>query len=331
MHKEVDILAELDMNNTQAVEIENTHSETLDDTSHILSIKEITEEIGENFEVETRGDILDVTPKYKKVFGTLKFLTQYSFTSLLIFGILMVGVNYQAYYQLLSAYINAEQMEENKHSMIESVSAAASVVREERGTGDNVDLSFITRSAEARELSLEERHSPTRLLAKASREDINLDIAITPYENRVVIPKIGKNIPLVEVGTRNVDSVNDLHDIFMEELERGIVRYPGSALPGEAGNSFIFGHSSNFPWLPGDYNEVFALLDRLNVGDEVIVYYDQKKYVYKIREKDVVKPGDTSVLRNQNKDEKLITLMTCWPVGTTRDRLLVIGELVEVK
>ena len=80
-------------------------------------------------------------------------------------------------------------MEENRQSMIESVSAAARVVREERGE-ENIDLSFITRQTEARELSLEDRHSPNRLLAKANRESINLDIAITPYEDRIVIPKI---------------------------------------------------------------------------------------------------------------------------------------------
>jgi hypothetical protein len=35
----------------------------------------------------------------------------------------------------------------------------------------------------------------------------------------------------------------------MKELENGIIRYPGSAKPGENGTSFIFGHSSNFPWV----------------------------------------------------------------------------------
>jgi sortase (surface protein transpeptidase) len=35
----------------------------------------------------------------------------------------------------------------------------------------------------------------------------------------------------------------------MKELENGIIRYPGSAKPGEDGISFIFGHSSNFPWV----------------------------------------------------------------------------------
>jgi LPXTG-site transpeptidase (sortase) family protein len=82
----------------------------------------------------------------------------------------------------------------------------------------------------------------------------------------------------------------------MKELENGVIRYPGSAKPGNDGNTFIFGHSSNFPWIKGDYNDVFALLDHVENGDEIIIYYNQKKFKYKINRKDVVTPGDVSVL-----------------------------------
>jgi sortase A len=116
----------------------------------------------------------------------------------------------------------------------------------------------------------------------------------------------------------------------MKELERGIIRYPGSAKPGEDGSSFIFWHSSNFPWIKWDYNDVFSLLDNVTNNDEIIVYYDQKKYVYKITEKKVITPWDVSIL---NRDEKKpeITLMTCWPIWTTLNRLIVTWELVEKK
>jgi sortase A len=119
-----------------------------------------------------------------------------------------------------------------------------------------------------------------------------------------------------------------LNNIFMKELENGVIRYPGSAKPGQKWNSFIFGHSSNFPWIKWDYNDVFALLDNVEFDDEVIIYYNQKKYKYIIREKNVISPGQTGVLkRNNNKSE--ITLMTCWPIGTTLNRLIVTGELIE--
>jgi len=74
-------------------------------------------------------------------------------------------------------------------------------------------------------------HSIQKIAAKAQKSDVHLDIAIAPYENRIVIPKIGKNIPLLDVKDRPVDGVVELNNIFMEELENGVVRYPGSAKP----------------------------------------------------------------------------------------------------
>jgi len=115
----------------------------------------------------------------------------------------------------------------------------------------------------------------------------------------------------------------------MKELEKGIIRYPGSAKPGENGSSFIFGHSSNFPWIKWDYNDVFSLLDKVVYNDEVIVYYWQEKYTYKIKEKKVITPWDVSVLE-RNKDKSEITLMTCWPIWTTLNRLIVTWELIEI-
>jgi sortase (surface protein transpeptidase) len=122
--------------------------------------------------------------------------------------------------------------------------------------------------------------------------DISLSVNMAPYEDRIIIPKIGKNIPLVNVESHDANNSVEWNKIFMKELENGIVKYPGSADPGEIGNSFIFGHSSNYAWAKGDYNDVFALLNNLTTGDEIIVYFHQKKFVYSVREKMVVKPGN---------------------------------------
>ena len=116
----------------------------------------------------------------------------------------------------------------------------------------------------------------------------------------------------------------------MQELEKGVVRYPGTSKPGETGNAFIFGHSSNYPWMKGEYNSVFALLDQLSFGDEIIVYYNQKKFTYIIREKKVVKPGNVKVLE-RDETKKELSLMTCWPIGTTLNRLIIFAELQETK
>ncbi|MBT3726804.1 sortase [bacterium] len=58
------------------------------------------------------------------------------------------------------------------------------------------------------------------------------------------------------------------------------------------------------------------------MGDEIIVYYNQEKYTYVIKEQNVIKPGDVSILK-RDKNKKELTLMTCWPIGTTLNRLIV--------
>lgn len=117
----------------------------------------------------------------------------------------------------------------------------------------------------------------------------------------------------------------------MEELRGGVVRYPGTALPGETGNVFIFGHSSNYPWVKSDYNDAFALLDTLENGDEITIYYNQKKFTYRVTDRAVVKPGDVKTLESRDHTKKELSLMTCWPVGTTLERIIIFAELVEDK
>lgn len=153
--------------------------------------------------------------------------------------------------------------------------------------------------------------------------------SVAPQENRILIPKLGKNIPLIDVHHDENTPLNAMHDVFMEELKKGIVRYPGTAEPGQLGNAFIFGHSSNYPWIKSEYNAVFAALDTLKNGDEIIVYYNQKKFIYTVTDRAIVKPGDTKVLNARDPNKKEISLMTCWPIGTTLERLIIFGELQE--
>lgn len=173
-------------------------------------------------------------------------------------------------------------------------------------------------------------YDSSRLLSGLSRSSSDAHFDITPYENRIIIPKLGKNIPLVDVQKREtVVKYSEMQDIFMNELKKWVVRYPGTAHPGEAGNVFIFGHSSNYPWIQSEYNDVFALIDTLAIGDEIIVYYNQQTFIYRITDRSIVKPWDTDVLAARDSSKKEISLMTCWPVGTALERYIIFGELVE--
>lgn len=259
-----------------------------------------------------------VIKKKNAFFSSVIFITKYLLTSSLIFLVLLVATNYSAYINIAKSYIFKSELQASSQKLISSVEAW------------NIKEKY----SEEKIMKLEQSEQSDKLSIKQMKKEqdkknINLNIEITPYENRIIIPKIGKNIPLVDIQNRNIDWAKELNDIFMKELENGVIRYPWSAKPGEDGSSFIFGHSSNFPWIKWDYNDVFSLLDKVSYDDEIIVYYNQEKYIYKIREKKVITPWDVSVLeRNKNKSE--ITLMTCRPIWTTLNRLIVVWDLVKV-
>lgn len=310
---EEDIFASLDT----IKNIEQNHEETLHANFEFDVLNELSQETTNQVQIETNE-----TFGSKFLWGII-FLIKYLTTSTVIFMLLLSASNYSAYIEIARSYLNPELLEQNKNALLSSVNG--SQLLEETASGG---VEKETTNQKVSTVKNKTYHSMDKLLNGGYDESLNMQIDIVPYENRVVIPKIGKNIPLLDVKNKTVQNVKELEDVFMEELSNGIIRYPGSAKPGEEGNSFIFGHSSNFPWMKWEYNDVFALLDNIVFGDEIIVYYNQKKYVYKIREKNIIKPGDVSVLK-RNKGKSEISLMTCWPVGTTLNRMIVVWELVK--
>ena len=294
-----------------------------------VEVAEIVEPAETACEVET---IKKWTKETKKsILHYISFTLKYSFTCGFIFALLLVGTNFSAYFNIAKGYVFSWELQKNEAGLINSVEAGNIEAKNEKIENIILESRDTKYKERLKELEKEEEkvfHSIQKIATKAKKTDVNLDIAIAPYENRIVIPKIGKNIPLLDVKDRQVDWVVELNNIFMEELENGVVRYPGSAKPWELWNAFIFGHSSNFPWLDGDYKDVFALLHKLEAWDEVIVFYWQRKYTYRMKEKEVIRPGDVDILK-RDKGISELTLMTCWPVGTTLNRMILIGELVE--
>lgn len=135
------------------------------------------------------------------------------------------------------------------------------------------------------------------------------------------IPKIGVQEPVVEA----VDATNK--NAYMSALKQGVAHAAGTGLPGKRGVQYYFAHSSGLPFW-GSRAVVFALLNKLEYGDEVIVYRENNKYVYKVIEKQVVQADDVSWLKSEVKEERVV-LQTCWPIGTDWKRLLVVAAPIE--
>lgn len=140
-------------------------------------------------------------------------------------------------------------------------------------------------------------------------------------EPEVIIPKINVEVPVVyDVGSTDEEAIQ-------AALERGVVHYPTTPNPGQKGNSVIVGHSSNNIFNKGKYKFAFVLLNKLETGDLFYLTKDGVRYAYRVYEKRIVSPTDTSVLGPTSKPATA-TLITCDPPGTSINRLIVVGEQI---
>ncbi len=111
------------------------------------------------------------------------------------------------------------------------------------------------------------------------------------------------------------------------DLSKGLIQLPGSAMPGEKGNIFISGHSALSP-LFSFKTAIFARLTDLKKGDEILVEAGGTKFEYLVTELKVVDPNDLSVIPPPDKLGRYISLMTCVPPGLNFKRLIVLGKMI---
>ena len=111
------------------------------------------------------------------------------------------------------------------------------------------------------------------------------------------------------------------------DLKKSLIQYPQTALPGQLGNTVVFGHSVLPQFFsPKNYLTIFSTLYKLKQGDEIFLQYDRSIYKYVVEEMFEVKPTNLSVLE-QKFDNKTLTLITCSPPGTYLRRLIIKAQL----
>jgi LPXTG-site transpeptidase (sortase) family protein len=139
-------------------------------------------------------------------------------------------------------------------------------------------------------------------------------------EYGLVIEKINANAKIVADVDPGVEKE------YTAALKEGIAAAKGSTNPGEAGNLFLFSHSTDAPWNIARYNAIFYLLRELNAGDRVIVFYKGRRFDYIVFDKTTAPPSDISFLTNRY-DRPVLTLQTCDPPGTVLNRLIIRAKL----
>lgn len=171
-----------------------------------------------------------------------------------------------------------------------------------------------------------ERVVQTRLSEEFTQPDLRQAYAEKSVDTgdpltRIVIPDLDLESLVVE-GTN------------MAALRAGAGHYPTTPLPGEDGNVAIAGHRTT-------YGKPFNRLHELTAGAEIQLETPLATHTYKVvkppdehngRPCDgaacwITHPGDWSVI--ESTDDAVLTLTTCHPKGSARQRLIVRAELVD--
>ena len=167
----------------------------------------------------------------------------------------------------------------------------------------------IFRTQEEKDKQVVEVESLRRAAARFASEFLQGDGSGGVPIGRVIIPKIGVDTVLVE-GTGRAD------------LREGPGHWPETPLPGMGGNFVVSGHRTT-------YGGPFFKLDKLKPGDRIDLLLPYAAASYRVTRTVVVLPSQTDVVAQRGKEE--LSLATCHPIYSARQRLVVQAEMVSFK
>jgi sortase A len=154
-----------------------------------------------------------------------------------------------------------------------------------------------------------------RLQSQLDRQ-LSSDELRQDYEDRNV--QEGDSLTRIQIPAIDVDVVV-VEGVSPSALRAGAGHYPSTPLPCEDGNVAIAGHRTT-------YGRPFHNLDLLQPGDKIILTTPIGACEYHVTEQTIVRPSDVSVVQNQGDNR--LTLTTCHPKGSARQRLVISAALV---
>jgi len=139
--------------------------------------------------------------------------------------------------------------------------------------------------------------------------DTNNNRRDVPEDNRVVIPKIALDEHIRQGSSPKL-------------LNKGVWARPSTSTPPEGSNTVLTGHRFTY-----DGPATFYSLDKVVKGDKIVLYWQGKEYDYTVTETKVV-PPEAIEIEKATKDKQL-TVYTCTPLWSAKNRLVVIAKLDE--
>ena len=130
-------------------------------------------------------------------------------------------------------------------------------------------------------------------------------------------------IPKLNVYEKIQANVNpNLASEYKAALKDGVAHALGSAFPGQEKLIYIFGHSTDGAWNVEAYNAVFYQIKDLQPGDQIILHLGEEKFAYEVSAQNITKSSEVDFVNNL-KNQNILLLQTCWPPGTSWQRLFV--------
>jgi len=121
----------------------------------------------------------------------------------------------------------------------------------------------------------------------------------------------------IQVPAINIDAPIVLGDGF-EQLKKGVGQSLSSVNPGQNGNMILSAHNDV-------YGEIFRNLDRLLPGDQIVIYTQQRQYVYVVDRTAIVEPTAVEVMASTGNPT--VTLISCYPYLVDKQRIVVFVRL----
>ena len=151
-----------------------------------------------------------------------------------------------------------------------------------------------------------ERQLPYPVHSYGTKPNSKPKTTTKPTDNRLIIPSAHINEPLVQGGPRNLD--------------KGIWAVPHTSTPDVGSNTVLAGHRFMYT------NALFYNLDKVRMDDIVAIFWQGKEYNYRVNSVSVVRPTATEI---QNpSEEPMLTMYTCTPLWTSKNRLVVRAKLI---
>ncbi len=148
------------------------------------------------------------------------------------------------------------------------------------------------------------------------------------YAWTLSVPSLGIKAPVLlpSMTHWSAHDWQSLEEQMQVGLSYGAVAYPHSVNPGQQGTLIVAGHSSppDSRSRDSDFGRLFAKLPDIAIGEQIVV----SGIAYNVESKEVVSPSATSILEQQY-DASILKMITCYPVGTTRDRMIVLARKIE--